>query len=522
MNTANHSSRLPGFRFLCAVVVIAGMFLFFYRLDARDLWSSHEARAAQDAQTILKTGDWLVPRLFDGQAELQKPPLYYWFVAAFAWLRGSPVDALAERLPAALAALATVLLFLFALGAQGRPVAGLLAALVLATAQHFTWIGRTGRIDVPLTFFVTAATLGLRSERVRWQIGGYLAIAAGILLKGPIGAVLPGAIVCVDRFGRPRPGSSSVWWGIPLVLGLTIPWFIAVHFRTGGEFTQQFFWYHHVLRATGGANTLATHPWWTYLVRLIVDPLPWSPLLIVAAAFIVRTRWLQVDSWARLGAIWLITVTALLSLSRFKRADYLLPAYPGLAILLGCLGERACFAVDSSCRARRLRWAVLSTCVTAVAIWAVLIHTVIAGLDSERSKQQFAVDIRAVAPAPEPILFFRVEDHLLGFHLGGSLNSFLEWENLDVWAGRPGAHFIVMPAECADAWRQYITSGTLEELTRFRDVTDRRRPRDLVLVRTHANGSIAHAIGPSAPHLARGDQRASAGIQPSGGIERDR
>src|SRR5438552_1392581 len=56
-------------------------FLFFVGLGDRDLLSSHEARAAQDAQTILSDGTWLLPRLFDGHIELQKPPLYYWLVA---------------------------------------------------------------------------------------------------------------------------------------------------------------------------------------------------------------------------------------------------------------------------------------------------------------------------------------------------------------------------------------------------------------------------------------------------------
>src|SRR5260370_20958225 len=52
-------------------------FLFFFRLGDRDLTSSHEARAAHDAQTILTTGDWGLPRLFHGKVELQKPPLSY-------------------------------------------------------------------------------------------------------------------------------------------------------------------------------------------------------------------------------------------------------------------------------------------------------------------------------------------------------------------------------------------------------------------------------------------------------------
>src|ERR1700730_8871717 len=83
--------------------------LFFYHLADRDLWSSHEGRAAQDAQSILDDGCWGLPRQFDGQVELQKPPLYYWLVALAARARGVPVDAWAVRLPAALAGLGSVL-----------------------------------------------------------------------------------------------------------------------------------------------------------------------------------------------------------------------------------------------------------------------------------------------------------------------------------------------------------------------------------------------------------------------------
>jgi 4-amino-4-deoxy-L-arabinose transferase-like glycosyltransferase len=133
------------------------VFLFFHRLADRDLWSSHEGRAAQDAQSILDDGAWGLPRLFDRQVELQKPPLYYWLVAGLARWRGGTVDAWAVRLPAALAALGTVLL-VYLLGCwHGRPVAGLVAALVLATAHHYTWLARVGRIDMPLALTVTVA-----------------------------------------------------------------------------------------------------------------------------------------------------------------------------------------------------------------------------------------------------------------------------------------------------------------------------------------------------------------------------
>src|SRR5207237_5421308 len=110
--------------------------LFFHRLGHRELYSSHEARAAQNAQRILDTGEWGLPVLFDGQADLQKPPGYYWLVAAVGWLNGGRVDPWAARLPAALAGLLTVLMVFGFLRREGRPTAAWVAAVALATAVH--------------------------------------------------------------------------------------------------------------------------------------------------------------------------------------------------------------------------------------------------------------------------------------------------------------------------------------------------------------------------------------------------
>src|SRR5437762_12358328 len=82
--------------------------LFLGRLGHRELYSSHEARAAQNAQRMLDTGEYGLPVLFDGQTDLQKPPGYYWLVAAVGRITGG-VDALEARLPAPPAGLLTVL-----------------------------------------------------------------------------------------------------------------------------------------------------------------------------------------------------------------------------------------------------------------------------------------------------------------------------------------------------------------------------------------------------------------------------
>ncbi len=65
--------------------------LYLDRLADRDLWGSHEARAAQNAQRFLDDGSWGILRLYDGQPEYQKPPLYYWLVALCARVAGRPV-----------------------------------------------------------------------------------------------------------------------------------------------------------------------------------------------------------------------------------------------------------------------------------------------------------------------------------------------------------------------------------------------------------------------------------------------
>ena len=357
---------------LCSLCLCSSL-LFFYRLGDRDLWASHEARAAQNAQRILDDGDWLLPRLYDDQVELQKPPLYYWLAAAAGALRGKNVDALAVRLPAAVAGLATAVVVFVFFARRGRPLAGLFAALCLETAQHFTWISRTGRIDVPLTLAVTCSILclwqarqpgSIGRSRFFWSLAGYLAMAAGLLLKGPVGAVLPLAVVTVAAaYCRQPILPRSLIWGLPLAVAVAGPWFIVAHLRTHGEFTRQFFWYHNFQRTTGGASTLAVHPWWFYGPRLAFDFLPWSPLLAVAGWVSFRCRQVETDPIAALGLTWLLTILLLLSAARFKRADYLLPAYPArrsgsAASASGCTNpaiHRAAHAGSSSASSERVR-----------------------------------------------------------------------------------------------------------------------------------------------------------------------
>jgi 4-amino-4-deoxy-L-arabinose transferase-like glycosyltransferase len=475
--------------------------LFFHRLGDRELNSSHEARAAQNAQTILDTGDWGLPRLFDRRPELQKPPLYYWLVAALAWLAGGRVDAWAVRLPAALSALGTVLLVYLLAAARGRPRAGLIAAVILATSLHFTWMARVGRIDMPLTFTVSLALAGFSLGRCRQREGRrawpffalmYGAVSVGLLLKGPIAAVLPAVVGCAQLLSeRARPNLAlahrlGLWWGVPLTLAAALPWYLWADARTDGEFFRVFFWHHNLDRGFGAEGGLAAHPWWFYGPRLFADLMPWSVLLPVAAWWLWRRG--RADAEARFGAAWLLAVFALLSCMRFKRADYLLPAYPGAALLLGC-------AVEGWLREAQAARKLVAGFGVAVAGCVVgwLVYLEVLAPDKGWPDRSFAEAVRRHTPGP--VLFFRVESHAVAFHVGRPLHTLLEWENLDIRAGRPRRAYIITDARGAADWPRHLRAGRLVEVLRRNDLTG--HDRTLVLLRTEPLPATGEAPSPS-------------------------
>ena len=503
---------------LCALV--ATYLLFFHRLADRDLWSSHEARAGMDAQTTLDDGSWGIPHLFSGEPELQKPPLYYWLVAAIAWLRGGPVDAWAVRLPAAGAAVLTVLALAVFGRARGRVVAGLTAAAVLATALHFTWLARIGRIDMPLcltTSLAAGAFAGakyqVRSTKYEKNtlgpffvlgtsylvlIGAYCAVAAGVLLKGPIGAVLPAAVVAAHRLVEgelPPPWrwrawlrlihELGLWWGAPLVLALTLPWFFYADAATHGDLWRVFILRHNLERGLGDGD-LKVHPWWFYGPQFAGDFLPWSLLTPVAGWVCWRRGYWRTDPEARLGLAWFLAVTLVLSCAGFKRGDYLLPAYPGAALFLGCIfaNEERRWRESRS----RIAWAALCLlpCLMAVGMTAGWLVRVEQGLPAEeafRDYRRFAAEVRRQAPPPQEVLFFRTEAHALAFHVGRPLAVLVEWNELANRVAGSGVRYVVMPPTVADEAPLRLPGFRFENVLRNAELSGGEHERPLVLMR---------------------------------------
>lgn len=487
-------------RFGITLVLVHILLLFFFQLGARDLVSSHEARAAQNAQRMLDTGEWGLPTLFDGQRDLQKPPGFYWLVAAVGHLNGGHVAPWVARFPAALSALVVVLLVYVFLRREGFTTGALVAAGALATANHFVAIGRTARIDVPLTCVVAVALVSFYRGAVgewrgvsppvdsgrpaRWWLLSAIAAGVAVLLKGPIALALIGPVAVGFLFvERIRLPLSAAILGVVVVVLVAGPWFVWANHTTEGEFVRVFFWHHNVARFTGETESLASHPWWFYGPRFALAFLPWTLLLVPLAWWAVRSGLWREERVFRFGVVWLVVMIAVLSSARFKRADYLLPALPGAAVALGCAAERWLTLRTQPRSVTRAKWVfgVLLGC--GLAVWPVMWFVVEPAGAAKQEKQPFAAAIRSHAPAPQTILLFRAESHLLAYHLGSPLHTLVEWGELRDTLTAPGPHVVVMPPEfVADAER--ITGRKLVPVAALADFTRVRPPRPLVCLRT--------------------------------------
>ena len=192
-----------------------------------------------------------------------------------------------------------------------------------------------------------------------------------------------------------------------------------------------------IISALGGATALGNHPWWTYFPRFAIDFLPWTAVFLPALWKLRRNQFLKTDQEARFGLIWFAAVFAVLSCSSFKRADYLLPAYPGAAIFLGARLD-SWFQMFSA-RQRRFAWTgFYSILVGCVLGWWGFDHFVTPHQEAVREQRPFAHKIRELAPVPRRILLFRVESHLLVYHLGRPVHTLVEWGELNDVTARIG------------------------------------------------------------------------------------
>ena len=314
--------------------LLAAAVLFFLRLGHRDLWAPDEPYFAEGAREMVVDGHWAVPHV-NGIVTTDKPPLFFWSIAAASLPLGGVTPGTA-RLPSALAALATVLLVL--------RLAGGPAAVVLATTYLFWDKARSAQIDALLTFLIAVALAAFwawRSGNLGGRPAGLLfwgAAGLAVLAKGPVGMMLPLGIALtflvwerdLRSWRRFAPLSGPL-----LLLGLCGAW--AAWASSGPDYSvMSALEEHFVNRAVHGMHH--KQPPWYYAGALPPGLFPWTGLLPGALLLAWRRRG---DSFDRFLLVWFAFVVVFFSISTEKRNLYVLPAYPAFAILVARLLDAA-------------------------------------------------------------------------------------------------------------------------------------------------------------------------------------
>jgi 4-amino-4-deoxy-L-arabinose transferase-like glycosyltransferase len=139
-----------------AVIVGAGVLVFFTNLGSAALWDDDEPNYAACAREMLDRNDWVVPT-YNGSLFPQKPPLMYWTMIVGFKLFG--IHEFGARCGAALFGIATAL-GTYALGRRlFAPGVGLLGGLIVVSTFIFTISARAATVDSALALLSVGAML---------------------------------------------------------------------------------------------------------------------------------------------------------------------------------------------------------------------------------------------------------------------------------------------------------------------------------------------------------------------------
>ncbi len=342
------TSRLEEKRGLISGIAILTLvaFLSFHQLKAAPLFDVDEALYAETAREMTATSGFIVP-IYNYSAQLEKPILIYWLIAAA--FKPLGINELAARLWPALAGCGVVLMTFFFVKSTTTTRCALLSALVLTTSFEFLVLTHLAVTDMVLTFFLSASCFCFfralhtsRSPRPA-ALAGWALAAGAVLTKGPVGLVL--ALFPVVLYGwlsgRARELATRLELGAGVVLFciLTFPWYIAASLLTRGEFLEVFLWKHNILRYFSVSSGHGG-PWYYYLIVTAIGFSPWSaflPAILHSAWTTVRDR-TQNNPEKHLVLfvlVWGFSVLVFFSFSQTKLPGYVLPVFPALAILSG-------------------------------------------------------------------------------------------------------------------------------------------------------------------------------------------
>ncbi len=347
-NTPADVTSTPALRWFAAVFALFSLAILFLS-RARPIETWDESRNINNALEMSISGHWLVPMFAWAPDHWNtKPPLLICLQAALLRLGLPPFSAL--RLPAELAALATVLLiFWFCFRVLHRPFAGVIAGMLLMSSVMFfgLHVGISGDYDALLSLLLTTSALAfwtyVQDGNMRGLLLAGLTLSLAILTKGVAALLfLPGLLVFVFVSGKAKRTLAD-WrlWAVLLgAFALAGCYYVARDRLFDPGYLQSVF--DNELSGRYSKTNEGHHRTWAlYLLELIAknEPgtllLPFGFLLLRRASTADSMDALRVRSFALQCVVVPAVFLLILSTSATKISYYCAPALPQLAILSG-------------------------------------------------------------------------------------------------------------------------------------------------------------------------------------------
>jgi len=329
------------------------LFLFSLLLTASGLASlppidRDESRFVQATKQMVETGDYVDIR-FQNMSRYQKPVGIYWLQSAAVAVSGEGTQApiwvyrLVSALGIALAVVAIAWTGTSLFGANAGLAAGLIMAAIFATAFE----GRDAKTDAMLLACCIAAqgalariyTASRRNEPIASHLPWIFWIAQGvaILIKGPIAPLLS-LLTVATLFAFERDGrwlkNLRAGRGLLVVLLIALPWLALITWKSSGAFLQQAVGKDMLGKVASGEESHGVPPGFYVLTYSLFM---WPFGLIAVGAGLQALNRLRDDPRLRFCFAWYIPFWLVFELIPTKLPHYVLPAYPGMALLVGWL-----------------------------------------------------------------------------------------------------------------------------------------------------------------------------------------
>jgi 4-amino-4-deoxy-L-arabinose transferase-like glycosyltransferase len=312
-------------------------------LFAMPVLDRDEARFAQATAQMLESGDFVVIR-FQGDPRFKKPAGIHWLQSAsVASLSSVEARAIwAYRIPSLLGAMLAAAACAWGaralFGARTAVIAGvLLGATFLLSTEAF--IAKTDAALAGATTLAMAALARLYASRrggpalrpaTVWVF--WAALAAGILIKGPIAPMVVGlsllALVILERRGDWLADFKPVW-GLILVAAIVGPWAGAVTVATDGGFWTEAIGADLAPKLAGGQESHGAPPGY----HLLLTPFLAFPMTLLLPAALIGAWRHRGEAGVRFALCWFLPTFLVFELSPTKLPHYPLPTYAALAWL---------------------------------------------------------------------------------------------------------------------------------------------------------------------------------------------